>query len=111
MSNTKYTPPPWRQNGAVIVGAAGTPNGQVICQLRVGPLGDGVAVDYRTVEGPTVKANAALISAAPDLLAACEYAEHRLATAIRRGRKTDQPCLDVIQAAIAKAKPKKMEGR
>jgi hypothetical protein len=86
----KHTPGPWRVNGECI---------------EYGPFvaGDGWCVAKIVRDPPETEANAHLIAAAPELLEACKYAQHRLQTAIRRGRKTDQPCLEMVEAAIRRA--------
>jgi hypothetical protein len=54
-------------------------------------------------------ANARLIAAAPDLLAACEAAEKHFGWLLSIGaldRRKDEPYVDGLRAAIAKAKGK-----
>ena len=54
--------------------------------------------DWNTKKG---KVNACLIAAAPDLLAACERMRRRADT----GKSITQGDIDILEAAIAKAKP------
>lgn len=61
------------------------------------------------LESGHTDADAQLMAAAPDLLAACEAAEDvlsRLYYATRVGQPGDGDVLTIVRAAIAKAKPK-----
>jgi len=95
MSNeTKHTPGPWKlfkKDGS--------------CDLRVD--GYGVICDFM-VDGPNEEmdveaiANAHLIAAAPELLEACKAANLRLLQ--QKSTLADSDILDLLQAAITKAK-------
>lgn len=78
--STKHTPGPWKMNGPTLVG-----NGYNIGSVN----------SHRTTEG---EANANLISAAPELLEACE----RMANAKSLGEKNEARRL--ARLVIAKAK-------
>jgi hypothetical protein len=89
---SKHTPGPWTANGTAIEAEA--PNGR----------SDTVAHVYGDRDAPvrgSPRANAALISASPDLLAACEAA---LETFERRFPMS--PTTADLRAAIAKARGK-----
>ena len=80
-SQTRHTPGPWRWE----------PSHHSVVQ----PNGDNVLV------GPSYKANARLIAAAPDLLEAAELARATVERLNRHGSANGT--LDVLSAAIAKA--------
>jgi hypothetical protein len=89
MNNTLHTPAPWKHDSTWGIIKYGKTE---ICALHSGNL-----------------ANAHLISAAPDLLSALESAYNAIAWDIPGGNLSDQEeeaLLDVIRAAIAKAKGK-----
>ena len=87
MNNTLHTPGPWKHDSTWALIKYGKTE---ICALHSGNL-----------------ANAHLISAAPDLLSALESAYNAIAWDIPGENLSDQDeeaLLDVIRAAIAKAK-------
>ena len=111
---TKHTPGPWSQfddGGALAVneGAQHT-YGHSYADCVWGPLGPGhglIADCSPHGQAPTAEtiANAKLIAAAPDLLAALKLAEgtlSRIAVELRK-RKFPTPELDAVRAAITKA--------
>jgi hypothetical protein len=84
---TQHTPGPWETNRAARGGiGVYTRQGATVCKVTQwrGSLGQA-----------TTEANAALIAAAPDMLAALMLAEQNA---------TDRTALAAIRAAIAKAK-------
>lgn len=96
-NEVKYTPGPWKCNS---VGDIETPTGNVATvKLRVGADGN---LDYARQ-----LANARLIAAAPDLLAACVEALCwlKVGKPINNGAKceTHGQMVDMVEAAIAKA--------
>lgn len=62
---TKHTPGPWEVKGSGCVGVDCAPNGFAV-------LFDVNDPALANVDKPTMSANAHLVAAAPDLLAACE---------------------------------------
>lgn len=92
-TKTTFTPGPWEVNCDHFIEAG---NGTLICDPHIEPDGD----------PPELEANARLIAAAPDLLAACERALGL--AAIERSqpeawRDDDSTTLEMLRAAIAKA--------
>jgi len=90
---TQHTPGPWAQNGNLIEG----PDGETVAYVTA----------YNTMT-PRQKANASLISAAPELLAALEGME-KWASSIHDGYPPSTasiaaaPYREAARAAIAKA--------
>ncbi len=96
MSDAKHTPGPWHLNGTSAWADSCKDRGSIFtCQLRTGTH---IPADQN-------EANARLIAASPDLLAACKtalyWAEHPNGTAYP---ERDQG-LQNVRAAIAKAVP------
>ena len=95
MSDTKHTSGPWRLGGPYRL-TVETGVGDVVAMISVYPHGR--------------DANAALIAAAPDLLAACEAVTRRVPVMGSRGDYRDgqlhalEACRDVVRAAIEKAR-------
>lgn len=100
MSNEKtaHTPGPWiADDGDVdLYGVFQEADGQAICYLGV-PSGG----PFRRLRPKKAAANAALLAAAPELLAACEEA---LAEARERDEDLGYGCWPQVLAAIAKAR-------
>jgi hypothetical protein len=98
MSEAKHTPGPWDVNGIDTE------------KIRIGSrkMSD-VAIVYNQPNrfdgslSKSRKRNAELIAAAPDLLAACELVE-RWMLGGQPGPFSDQKILEIVGAAIAKAK-------
>lgn len=90
----KATPPPWfiggeHRRGVLVLGEAPSVGGVLVA-------------DVAAVQGPDVaRANATLIAAAPDMLAALIAAEEDLDEVPGRD---DPPSLAAVRAAIAKAR-------
>ena len=87
---SKHTPGPWRDGGPSAIGGwpvVGTGRGRIICYMRYA-----YPIDSKTA------ANARLIAAAPDLLAALKNLEHEW-----DGERCD---MAEAQEAIAKAEGK-----
>ena len=98
---SKHTPGPWFAQDTRLVG------GQVAV---VGPNHDRKAGEQGVMVVAHVNgrsgeqgANARLIAAAPDLLAACELTLAHLTSAAHRETKIIPPVLAALRAAIAKA--------
>lgn len=111
---SKHTPGPW------VFEPCHTAEGARYYHVRAGPIGvaDTYHCDPITVLGygqfaghikarHSNPADAFLIAAAPDLLAACDLALARFDTEIRGGRPAQswQEYVAQLRAAIAKAKP------
>lgn len=62
MTDVKFTPGPWKEDGIMIVGA----NGEDVCFMHEPAQ---YAGDVSTPAGPNTEANAHLIAASPDLYA------------------------------------------
>ena len=92
MSKQKHTPGPWVVSSSVIVVALSDPGCKMITNTM--PIG----VESLNVPFEECEANAHLIAAAPDLLAACKRMKSRLET----GRPAHGD-LAVVDAAIDKA--------
>lgn len=92
MNNATHTPGPWE------ISKHGTPD----YAPQFGIYAEGSQNDHCLVRYDNAQANARLIAAAPDLLAACEAAlddfYHELDSQLRR------PTEEMLVAAIAKAK-------
>lgn len=85
----KHTPGPWHQNGSVVWSSGTKDRGNIAtCDLRVGTH---INIDQNV-------ANARLIAAAPDLLAACKRVRDDLDAGEHPG-----PFAAILDAAIAKA--------
>jgi hypothetical protein len=108
MSDAKHTPGPWRANERTIC-----PRSRKWVQTDVRGGGEVVAICSRTRHTVSdddvaeVMANARLIAAAPDLLAACEAAMEFLPKGEYPGGSGQTEAVrvrDLVRAAIAKAK-------
>lgn len=110
MSAPKHTPGPWRFDGEIdaVVSSAGQLRrsalmgdyrGVIIASLVESHGGRGA----RPEAAPEATANAALIAAAPDLLAACEIALKDSRSA-PRGKGLSDDVADILADAIAKAR-------
>ncbi len=70
----KATPGPWNIYGTEVTGAVGTSDAKVICRMSYGHVSPAPPFDYlnpkHNDEEAVTQANARLIAAAPDLLAA-----------------------------------------
>ncbi len=103
---TTHTPGPWKVDGTEIVGASGTLSAKVICHASYGHVSPAPAFDYLNPKHDhdrlTVEANATLIAAAPDLLAACRLAEAAMTVQPRNAQRMNA-ALEAIGKAIAKA--------
>ena len=100
---TKWTPGPWFVSTLGII-RAGHPDRSAVVAAAVadtGPLSPG-----RRISIPEAKANAALIAAAPDLVAACEAMRTRLTTIFNADDACwhDWPGAYGVDAALAKAR-------
>lgn len=93
---TKHTPGPWTALQASIT-TVGVPGRGAVAQIRETPCARGL---YLTSE--IAMANAHLIAAAPDLLAALELAQRIIFQTC--AVKASSPEYGIICAAIAKAK-------
>lgn len=96
--NTKHTPGPWRHERGMILYGETTQTDRGTCYNVIAAL-HGTAL-------PNAQANARLISAAPELLAACEQHANYYDHALPDGAWTRTPMwgiLAAIRAAIAKA--------
>jgi hypothetical protein len=96
MNETKHTPGPWRVSGNEKEVYAKHPHG-FVCPFVVSDCSGREQFGPLATEHfpETAKANARLIAAAPDLLAACK--------AYFYGEKPDRECEAMMGAAIAKA--------
>lgn len=91
----EHTRGPWRVTGA---------DGGMLSHMVLGPIGEIIA-RYSPWSGDPKQAeegqaNARLIAAAPDLLAACKAVEKQM----KNGYINPDQCLDWLAAAIAKAR-------
>lgn len=99
MSNVTHTPGPWvfADDRGRPLGTAGhvMPDG---CHVDLGEDGEAVVTDRFDSTGDVAVANARLIAAAPDLLAACK-------AMVRTGKAPADidAAYDLMRAAIAKA--------
>lgn len=98
-----HTPGPWSLSGAQIIGGLredGTTYHR-ICEM----------VTHSMEDAETIRANADLICASPDLLAACIalYARWDNTPYARGSEYTDDEALDMALAAIAKAEGEEKE--
>lgn len=98
MSDVKHTPGPWESDSDVVQPVDGQSfNGCHIC--RITDPGDGFSSEAR--------ANAQLISAAPDLLEACKAALAYIPNSVVRswppGFELKAKALELLRSAIAKA--------
>ena len=100
MSEAKHTPGPWHSfqqaDGTrflVVSGDGSKPNEPVVASVA----------GYTATMHAAEEANARLIAAAPDLLAACRRIEAWFDGCIGRGELRPNVELDAIRAAIAKA--------
>lgn len=102
--NARHTPGPWAvypsNGGDPIIGPAATDDGRFAIARAYFPnySPDGIVAARREVD-----ANARLIAAAPELLAACEQAEYWLAH--DDGSAEPVEMLRVLRAALAKVQP------
>jgi len=94
MGDAKYTPGPWTENGTSVHAA----NDQMIAAV----YGDHPECKYDARMG----ANARLISAAPDLVEACQRTLAMLESAEGKALVGDEGCLwgvELLRAALSKA--------
>ena len=106
MSNAKHTPGPWAYTPAI--GRWASENAGTIDASHYSKPGcfdgrDSVATVHNSASPDMAAANAALIAAAPDLLAALEQARARLWIMYQEDDNASPPILDLVDAAIAKA--------
>lgn len=106
MKKVNPTPAPWRQEGCEIIGADGTAKAKVICSLSFGSMSPAPRFSYIDIshmgEADITNANARLIAASPDLLAACKKAMDVL-NGSERGKNADLAAIDACRNAIDKA--------
>ena len=97
MSETKHTPGPWKPSTDYRLRSIDivpwNAQGESIAKIKTGmPTGDGEAI-----------ANARLIAAAPELLAACHLAHVRLTAGNLAEQAFNKSIADRIESAISKA--------
>ena len=98
MNNTLHTPGHWTHTPSREHSNPDTTRRDIVAESQFGPA---------FIAGDVSQSDASLISAAPDLLSALESAYNAIAWDIPGGNLSDQEeeeLLDVIRAAIAKAK-------
>ena len=94
MNNTIHTPGPWAHTKSREHSNPDTARRDIVAESQFGPA---------FIAGDVSQSDAALISAAPDLLAVIVALLPHAARAIQ-GTTEGQPLLDAARAAIAKAK-------
>ena len=95
MSNTSHTPGPWKHSSFQVwaQGKAGNTFGTLVASLRRSPATDAVA-----------EADANLIAAAPELLAACEeIIEGMIDGKNSTNKNVTMYAIQMVKSAIAKA--------
>jgi hypothetical protein len=97
MSETKFTPGPWKTWGSCVFGDTGT-----VCacgEPRATSTAEYTPLEYGSKDRAEAHANAQLIASAPDLLAACQFAYQSLLD----GDIDHAEIVAVLEVAIEKA--------
>lgn len=95
MTDTKFTPGPWR---------AWQPRGDESVPVRTDGLGITIAYVHQGAI-TNARANASLIAASPEMFEALDHAEAVMSIVLPRSHTAEYiECLDKIRAALAKAR-------
>lgn len=114
MTQTQHTPGPWRlgdhlkeEKSRCIAEINGIPKSKNVCKRNQDNTERQILADVFQITGDQAKANARLISAAPDMYEALEWAEDEIASYAPDPSFRSQITYDVLQKirlALAKAR-------